>query len=69
LTCLSAAGLRLSLKLADIAEGYAMHLLDDQLADRHVGVERDIERAEVDQFERDRAIELRVDRRRREVNE
>src|SRR5207248_2169124 len=60
---------RLALELAYVAEGGSMHLFDDQLADRHLGVERDIQRAEVYQLQRDRAVELGVDRRGGEVDQ
>ena len=54
------AGLGLALKLAVIAERRAVDLLDDELADGHVGIERDVEGAKIDQFERDRPGEPRM---------
>jgi hypothetical protein len=40
----------LPLELAVVSEGRARNLFNDQLADGHVGVESDVEGAEVDQF-------------------
>ena len=64
-----AAGVGLALKLAVIPKRRAMDLLGDELADWHVRVEGDIERAEVDQLERDGAIKAGVDGGRGEVDQ
>lgn len=56
------ARLGLTLELTDVAERRAVNLLDDQLADWHARIERDIKRTEVDQLERDSAVKFCMDR-------
>ena len=63
------AGLALALELTGIAERNSVNLLNDQLANGHAGIQRNIERAKVDQFQRDGAVKLCVDSRSGEVNE
>ena len=44
----SAAGVKLILELAVVSKRYAGDFFNNELADRHVWKERDIQRAEVD---------------------
>src|SRR5262245_51001876 len=62
-------GCPLPLEYAGILEGDAAHLLDDELGDRHAGAEDEIRRPEVDDLQRQRPLESRVNRGRREVDQ
>jgi hypothetical protein len=63
------AGHRLILELTVISERYAGNLLNDKLADRRAGVQRDRDRPEIDQFKSDGASKASVDCWRREMHE
>src|SRR5262245_25934938 len=62
-------GCPLPLEYAGVLEGDAAHLFDDKLSDRHARAKDEIRRPKVDDLQRQRPIESRVNSGRRKVDQ